>query len=138
MTKKEFMEMFDKCELCGSPRNLELHHIIPTCTGFIGVDLDVPDNWIMVCHKCHAQLTPKKLLTKIGLQKAKMNGKQLGQTCGHKLTTKKSIAMKEEILKGSKDFNGTLTDKKLLEMTGLSRNTYYKYKRELKAETNHF
>lgn len=34
----------------------------------------------------------------------------------------------------SKDFNGTLDDACVMKLTGLSRNTYYKYKRELKAE----
>ena len=41
---------------------------------------------------------------------------------------------KRLILKNSKDFNGTNTDDEVMKITGLSRNTYYKYKRELKAE----
>ena len=72
--------------------------------------------------------------TKEGIETARLNGKQIGQIKGTKLTTKKSIIAKEIILKNSKDFNGTNTDDEVMKITGLSRNTYYKYKRELKAE----
>lgn len=71
--------------------------------------------------------------TKEGIETARLNGKQIGQVKGNKLTIKKSIASKELITKLSKDFNGTLTDKELLPITKLNKNTYYKYKRELKA-----
>ena len=63
-----------------------------------------------------------------------MNGKQIGQKAGAKLITKKSIASKETIKKHSKDFGGSLSDVEVMQLTGLSRNTYYKYKRELKQE----
>lgn len=70
--------------------------------------------------------------TKEGIQTARLNGKQIGLTTGTKLTTKKSIAAKEIIKKHSKDFCGTLDDSEVITLTGLARNTYYKYKRELK------
>lgn len=57
--------------------------------------------------------------------------KQIGQISGTKLITKKSIAMKKVILAKSKDFNGHNTDIEVMAITGLARNTYYKYKREL-------
>ena len=41
---------------------------------------------------------------------------------------------KEIILKHSKDFYGSLNDSECMKLTGLSRNTYYKYKRELKNQ----
>ena len=72
--------------------------------------------------------------TKEGLETARLNGKQIGIVKGTKLTTKKSVASKEIILKHSKDFNGTLDDSDVMKLTGLARNTYYKYKRELKEE----
>lgn len=72
--------------------------------------------------------------TKEGLMTAKLNGKQIGQKEGAKLITKKSIASKEIIKKHSKDFNGTLADADVMKLSGLARNTYYKYKRELKEE----
>lgn len=70
--------------------------------------------------------------TKEGIETARINGKQIGQKQGATLTTKKSIAAKEIIKKHSKDFCGTLDDIEVMKLTGLSRNTYYKYKRELK------
>lgn len=50
------------------------------------------------------------------------------------VVTKKSIESKEVIRKLSKEFNGNLSDAEIMRLTGLSRNTYYKYKRELKEE----
>ena len=70
--------------------------------------------------------------TSEGLTTAKLNGKQVGLIKGTKLTTKKSIEAKEIILKHSKDFNGTLEDTEVIKLIGCSRNSYYKYKRDLK------
>lgn len=72
--------------------------------------------------------------TSEGIQTARLNGKQIGQKAGTKLTTKKSITAKETILKHSKDFNGTLNDIDCIKLTGISRNSYYKYKAELKQQ----
>lgn len=70
--------------------------------------------------------------TKEGIETARLNGKQIGQVKGAKLTTKKSVKAKEQIQKYSKDFNGTLKDVDVMKLVGLARNTYYKYKKELK------
>lgn len=72
--------------------------------------------------------------TKEGIETARLNGKQIGQRKGNTLVTKKSVSAKEIILKHSKDFNGSLSDPEVITLTGISRNTYYKYKRELKGE----
>lgn len=72
--------------------------------------------------------------TREGIETARSNGKQIGQKPGAKLTTKKSIAAKAIIMKHSKDFNGSLSDAEVMKLAGLARNTYYKYKRELKTE----
>lgn len=69
--------------------------------------------------------------TKEGIETARLNGKQIGQVKGRKLTTKKSIAAKEIIWAKSKDFDGYNTDVEVMKLAGISRNTYYKYKREL-------
>ena len=69
--------------------------------------------------------------TSEGIKTAKLNGKQIGQAKGAKLITKKSILYKKEILKYSKDFKGSLSDKDTIKLLGISRNTYYKYKKEL-------
>lgn len=72
--------------------------------------------------------------TSEGIETARRAGKQIGQKKGAKLTTKKSIQAKELIKKHSKDFGGSLNDTECMRLTGLARNTYYKYKRELREE----
>lgn len=69
-----------------------------------------------------------------GLITARLNGKQIGQTKGAKLTTKKSIQAKEIIKKHSRDFDGTLKDAEVMKLAEVSRNTYFKYKREIREE----
>lgn len=71
--------------------------------------------------------------TREGLETARLRGKQIGQCPGAKLTTKKSISAKSDILKYAKTFGGSLNDTEVIRLTGLSRNTYYKYKHELVA-----
>lgn len=71
---------------------------------------------------------------KEGIDRARDEGKQIGGVPGKKLVTKKSIEKKAEIRKHSIDFGGTLNDVDCMKLTGLSRNTYYKYKRELREE----
>ena len=70
--------------------------------------------------------------TSEGIKTAKLNGKQIGRIRGNKYTTKKEKATKEIILKNSKDFNGYNSDTEVMKIAGVSRNTYYKYKSELK------
>lgn len=74
--------------------------------------------------------------TKEGIETARLKGKQIGQEKGTKLVTKKSIEKKEEIKKYSKDFNGSLKDIEVMKLIGISRNSYYKYKKELVEEMN--
>ena len=70
--------------------------------------------------------------TKEGLETSRLVGKQIGKIKGDSWETKKSKAAKQIILKHSKDFGGSLADAEVIKLTGLSRNSYYKYKRELK------
>lgn len=72
--------------------------------------------------------------TKQGLQTAKLNGKQLGRAKGTVVVTKKSDESKKKILKYSKAFGGDLSDKDLIKLLGIDKNTYYKYKKELKSK----
>lgn len=72
--------------------------------------------------------------TREGIQTARLNGKQIGGKTGAKLNVKKAAPAKAVILKHSKAFGGTLDDAECMKLAGLARNTYYKYKRELKEE----
>lgn len=69
--------------------------------------------------------------TREGIVTAKLEGKQIGRNTGDKLKTKKSVAVKAQIVKLSRDFEGSNTDAEVMKLTGVARNTYYKYKREL-------
>ena len=70
--------------------------------------------------------------TKEGIMTARLNGKQIGQKPGNKLNVKKEAPAKEKIRRYSKDFDGSLSDPDCIKLVGVSRNTYYKYKRELR------
>ena len=66
-----------------------------------------------------------------GLKQAQLNGSQVGREQGRTYETRKSIEMKAKIRKMSKDFDGSMNDKEVMEVLKLARNTYYKYKREM-------
>lgn len=69
-----------------------------------------------------------------GLKTAKLSGKQVGRKAGTTVETKKAERAKQIILKHSIDFGGSLTDTEVMQMIGgIARNSYYKYKRELKT-----
>lgn len=70
--------------------------------------------------------------TSEGIETARLAGKQIGQKPGAKLVTKKSLEKKAVIKAHCKDFGGSLSDAECMALTGLSRNTFYKYKRQLK------
>lgn len=74
--------------------------------------------------------------TREGLITAKMEGHEVGQgkMKGKTITTKKNKSAKEIILKYSKDFKGDSPDSVVIKIAGISRNSYYKYKRELTEE----
>ena len=72
--------------------------------------------------------------TSDGVKRAQVAGKRIGIEKGRKLTTKKSIKAKEIIRKWSKDFGGTMTDAECRRQCGISRNSFYKYKKQLLEE----
>lgn len=69
LISKELIKQTGRCELCGSKRGLEVHHIIPRCAAIpnSNLDLDDEDNLIVVCSACHARLTPRRMLTRYGI-----------------------------------------------------------------------
>ena len=74
------------------------------------------------------------LRTREGIETARLNGKQIGLPKGSKFETKKAKKAKKEIFMYSQDFDGTLKDVAVMKIVGVSSNSYYKYKRELKEE----
>lgn len=85
-------------------------------------------------HQAEKEVTDLHQRTKEGIQTARLNGKQIGQKKGNTLITKKSVEMKKQIIKYSKDFGGTLNDTDCIKLLGIARNSYYKYKKELKTD----
>lgn len=70
-----------------------------------------------------------------GMRESMMNGIRIGLPKGTILTTAKSIKCKELIMKHSKDFGGTLDDPEVITLCSCSKNSYYKYKRQLKVSS---
>ena len=126
------------CCNCGNKNNIQYHHIVPLAIG----GQDILTNIAPLCEACHNLVHSKKSinhaeLTKAGIEKARLAGKQIGLKKGTKLTTKKEVSSKQYILNNSKDFNGTMIDVEIIKQLSLSRNTFYKYKKELKEENIH-
>lgn len=66
-----------------------------------------------------------------GMREGKAKGSQIGLAKGTTLTTKKSIECKKIILMHSRSFGGSLTAEEVIKLCGCSRNSYFKYRREL-------
>lgn len=126
-----------KCCNCQSTQEIQYHHIVPLASG----GFDIISNIAPLCPKCHALIHSKKsmassTLIKQGMARAKAEGKRIGQPKGAKLNTKKSILSKQFIIQNSRDFEGSMTDTEIIEKLSLNRNTFYKYKKELKEDTH--
>lgn len=82
------------------------------------------------------EVTDLQVRVSEGMKQAKKRNPelQIGQKKGAKLNVAKKEPMKKQIRKLSKDFEGHNTDKEVMQITKLARNTYYKYKKELFQE----
>ena len=70
-----------------------------------------------------------------GMRESKKKGVHIGLKKGTTLITEKSVKCKEIIKKHATDFGGTLNDTEVMTLCKISRNSYYKYKRELKIQS---
>lgn len=73
--------------------------------------------------------------TREGIETARLNGKQIGHPKGMTYETRKAKAAKEVIRKHNKSFGGSLTDAETMKQAGISRKSFYKYKREIREDT---
>ena len=71
--------------------------------------------------------------TKEGIETARLNGRQIGQRKGTTYETRKAKAAKDIILRHNKSFGGSLIDEETMKQAGISRKSFYKYKRELRS-----
>lgn len=77
------------------------------------------------------EITDLRQRTKEGIETARLNGKQIGQIKGHVLITKKSVDAKEKIKRYNNTFGGSLNNEETWKLIGISKMTFYHYKREL-------
>lgn len=72
--------------------------------------------------------------TKEGMETARLSGKQIGQRAGSRLTTSKAQHAKPLIRRHAKRYGGTLTSEECCRICAISRNTYFRYCREIDAD----
>ncbi len=70
-----------------------------------------------------------------GLQTARLSGKKLGRPHGRCITEKERKA-KNIIIKRDRLFGGDLCPTDCMKVIGISRNTYYRYRKDLQQTTN--
>lgn len=72
--------------------------------------------------------------TKEGIETARLNGKQIGLPKGSSFETKKARAAKELIKKHHKAYGGSLNNEETWTLCGITKSSFYKYKKELEQE----
>lgn len=80
------------------------------------------------------EVTDLQKRTRTGMAAKGAGEKISAARTGNTYTTKKAVKAKEIIRKHSLDFGGTLQDKDVIQLSGVSRNSYYKYKAEILEE----
>lgn len=80
------------------------------------------------------EVTDLQQRTREGIETARLNGKQIGGVSGKKLVVKKAIEAKKKIKKYNKDFDGNLNNEETWKLAGISKMSFYKYKKELFIE----
>lgn len=78
------------------------------------------------------EVTDLRQRTREGIETARRQGKQIGQKPGSKLHVRKADRAKAVIMHHAKAFGGSLSDRECILLAGCSRNSYYKYKAELR------
>mgnify|MGYP004467596073 FL=1 len=78
------------------------------------------------------EVTDLRQRTKEGIETARLDGKQIGHLRGATYETKKAKMAKEIIKKHNKSFGGSLNDSETIKQAGVSRKSFYKYKREIR------
>lgn len=67
--------------------------------------------------------------TKEGVERARAEGKQIGRPAGVKMETEKGRRTQALIKKHCKEYGGSLTDREVMQLAGVSKKTFYKYKK---------
>lgn len=108
--------------------------------GTVGVLIDGVNNFLkelakeqirIAFEQSQKEVDDLRQRTREGILTAKVNGKQVGLPKGSKIETQKAKESKKLIQKHCRDFGGSLTDAEAMKLIGISKNSYYKYKREM-------
>lgn len=111
--------------------------------GTVDIILDAVNKYLMELAKeqirlafeqAEKEVTDLRKRTSEGIETARLNGKRIGRPKGSTGETEKSKKAKEIIKKKAKAFGGLYPDDDVIKILGISRNTYYKYKSELKVD----
>lgn len=100
--------------------------------------LDIIEEQIALAFdQAQAEVDLLHMRTSEGVRKAQIAGKQIGRTAGTTAGAgfreyKKAAAARELIAKHNRDFGGTLTDSETIKLIGCARNSFYKYKKQLR------
>ena len=89
---------------------------------------------IVAFQQAEKEVMDLRIKTKEGLRTAALSGKTLGRPKGTVKEGRIAREAKVAIKKYSKDFDGSLGDAEVITLSGVSRKSYYKYKKELRAE----
>ena len=95
--------------------------------------MEVAREQIKICFdQAEKEVEDLRVRTREGLLSAKLSGKHLGRRKNQRYISKKEKRCKDLILRNSKDFNGKNSDVEVIKISNISKNTYYKYKKELR------
>ena len=134
---REFSEFLDRIEInfpkptCTTAYEITMKSTIVSAL----ITLDTEKQIKLAFEQSEKEVADLHQRTREGLLTARLNGRQVGRKKGTGFETKKSKAAKEKIRIHYKAFGGTLDDMECMKLTGLARNTYYKYKRQIREDT---
>ena len=128
MTFNAMTEHYEEITVCGKPAlftSIRINeYLMALAKEQIKLAFEQSEKEVADLH----QRTRESLLT------ARLNGKQVGRKKGVSFETKKAREAKKIIRTHCKTFGGTLDDAECMKLTGLARNTYYKYKCQIRED----
>ncbi len=121
-----------------------LHVCIPKTGTNVDVILGAVEEYLMLLAKeqiriafdqAQKEVDDLRQRTIEGIETARLNGKKLGRPKGKHYTTEKEIQAKRMMQKRAKCFGGDLNDTDCMKVIGISKATYYRYKKEIIGKT---
>lgn len=117
-----------------------LHICIPKTGTNVDVILKAVEEYLMLLAKeqikiafdqAQKEVDDLRQRTIEGIETARLSGKTLGRPKGRHYATEKEIQSKRMMQRRAKCFGGDLNDADCMKVIGISKGTYYRYKKEL-------